>query len=206
MANKMTEQASLDRTTVLEELDDLIQGLRRVCRTLRNRGDPSLADLWDVLKGALRLRRRIRSTTPRTNWYDVLAAIMFLAELANQICSSLFCQQPRELLMQTGTIIRMLRNAQRISQGDLAERLQVTRAYLSQVENDHRQPSLALLRGVASSLKVPLAVLVLGEKDGLDDRDIARELQGMLTRLLTIYLSKRTQFERQQTKASDEAT
>ncbi len=84
--------------------------------------------------------------------------------------------------MKTGLIIKLLRTASRLSQEELAERLEVSRPYLSQVENGHRDPSLGFLREVSRELEIPLPLLLLQETD--HDSVVMTELRKLLTDVL----------------------
>lgn len=84
--------------------------------------------------------------------------------------------------MNTGPIIKLLRTANRLSQEELAKKLEVSRPYLSQVENGHREPSLGFLREAARELEIPLPLLLLQESD--QDSPVLAELQKLLTDVL----------------------
>jgi transcriptional regulator with XRE-family HTH domain len=58
-----------------------------------------------------------------------------------------------------GQIIKILRAALGLRQKDLAERVGIQPHYLSLVEAGKRQPSLAVLRKIASKLDVPVSLL-----------------------------------------------
>jgi transcriptional regulator with XRE-family HTH domain len=88
--------------------------------------------------------------------------------------------------MNSGTIIKLLRTAEDTSQLALAERLGVSRAYLSQVENNRKQPSLLFLKEVSKTFGVPLALLVTGENDL--DSEVYNELRKILSGILTAKL------------------
>lgn len=64
--------------------------------------------------------------------------------------------------MQVGHTIRMLRTARKLSQGNLARRLDVSPGYLSLVEQDKREPSLSFLNRVGSYFELPVGFLFLG--------------------------------------------
>jgi transcriptional regulator with XRE-family HTH domain len=69
--------------------------------------------------------------------------------------------------MKIGQTIRILRTAQRISQGALAHQLSVTPGYLSLVEQDKREPSLGFLNRVGEYFDVPVGFLLIdGTKSG----------------------------------------
>lgn len=67
--------------------------------------------------------------------------------------------------MTPGAIIKVLRTAEGMSQGDLARKAGVTQAYMSQLESDRRQPSVDTARSLANALGVPLAFLMLDDID-----------------------------------------
>jgi transcriptional regulator with XRE-family HTH domain len=60
----------------------------------------------------------------------------------------------------------MLRTAKKVSQGDLARKLDVTAGYLSLVEQDKREPSLGFLNRVGEYFDLPVGFLLLGGKNG----------------------------------------
>lgn len=89
--------------------------------------------------------------------------------------------------MKSGKIIQLLRTAEGISQFELAGRLGISRAYLSQVENNHKQPSILFLKKVSENFKVPLILLIKNEDDidyGLND-----ELKKILSDVLSAKIS-----------------
>jgi transcriptional regulator with XRE-family HTH domain len=59
-----------------------------------------------------------------------------------------------------GALLREERRAAGLSQRDLAQRTNVSDAYLSQVERGRHEPSLRVLTAVASTLGVPLETLL----------------------------------------------
>jgi transcriptional regulator with XRE-family HTH domain len=59
-----------------------------------------------------------------------------------------------------GRTIRKLRTDRGVSQQDLARDADVTPSFLSLLENDHRRPSLLVLRRIAAALDVPEEVLI----------------------------------------------
>ena len=94
--------------------------------------------------------------------------------------------------MKTGSIIKLLRMANGMSQDELAGRLDVTRSYLSQVENG-REPSLAFLRAVSREFEMPVALLLIEEDE--KDSETIRELRRLLTQLLSTKVTLWTQPE-----------
>ncbi|GMW00430.1 MAG: hypothetical protein AMXMBFR84_15670 [Candidatus Hydrogenedentota bacterium] len=89
--------------------------------------------------------------------------------------------------MDTGLIIKKIRVSESLTQDELATELDVTRAYLSQVENGRKHCSLDLLRKVAQRFDIPIALLLAWE----DDASVDAELNGRLQRLFMEILSAR---------------
>jgi transcriptional regulator with XRE-family HTH domain len=63
-------------------------------------------------------------------------------------------------MIQLGKTIRRLRTERGISQQDLAHTAKLTPSFLSMVENDRRQPSLAVLHRLSDALGLPDEVLI----------------------------------------------
>lgn len=61
-----------------------------------------------------------------------------------------------------GALLRAHRVAAELSLRELAERTNVSNAYLSQLERGLHEPSLTVLRAIASALSVPLGSLLDG--------------------------------------------
>ncbi|MGR3178323.1 MAG: helix-turn-helix domain-containing protein [Candidatus Anammoxibacter sp.] len=70
----------------------------------------------------------------------------------------------------------------------MAKKINVTRAYLSQIENNKREPGLAFLKKVAEFFSIPIALLLIDENN--PDSDIFKELNNILSELLSLKLSK----------------
>ncbi len=67
--------------------------------------------------------------------------------------------------MLIGDRLRALREARKLSQGDIEERSGLKRSYISRVENGHTVPSVETLEKWARALEVPLYQLFYeGEK------------------------------------------
>jgi transcriptional regulator with XRE-family HTH domain len=61
--------------------------------------------------------------------------------------------------MLVGSAIRTLRSAAGLSQQDFAKQLRISASYLSLIERGRRDPTIPLLRRMASTLRAPAAVL-----------------------------------------------
>jgi transcriptional regulator with XRE-family HTH domain len=86
--------------------------------------------------------------------------------------------------MSIGATIKLIRQSQRKSQADLAERLHIQRTYLSQVESGQSQPSLSLLKELAVELNVPPALLLIDEGNPQDP--ILEKLQAIFGMVLQL--------------------
>jgi transcriptional regulator with XRE-family HTH domain len=75
-----------------------------------------------------------------------------------------------------GKTIRILRQARDLKLNDLAERSGISTPFLSLIESGERQPSIAVLRRIADSLRIPSEALVflgLGSNSSLSSADPA---------------------------------
>lgn len=63
-------------------------------------------------------------------------------------------------MLKLGKTIRRLRLERQMSQQDLAGSAELTPSFLSLLENDHRNPSLSVLKRLAKALDVPEEVLL----------------------------------------------
>lgn len=61
--------------------------------------------------------------------------------------------------MTLGNAIKLIRTARKLTQRKLAKQLEVSANYLSLIESDKRDPSLAFLNRLAAQLGIPLAML-----------------------------------------------
>lgn len=88
--------------------------------------------------------------------------------------------------MKSGRIIKLFRTTEGLSQIALAESLGVSRTYLSQVENERKQPSMTFLNKVSEIFNVPLPLLLVGE--GTSDPQVFNELSILLRDFLAVKL------------------
>lgn len=76
--------------------------------------------------------------------------------------------------MDIGNTIRKLRKERRMSQAEMAKQCDITQTYLSQLENNVKEPTTSLLRRIATVFGLPLPILFLLT---LSKEDIAPEKQ-----------------------------
>jgi transcriptional regulator with XRE-family HTH domain len=74
--------------------------------------------------------------------------------------------------MNLGNSIKIFRKKFNISQADLAAACGITQAYLSQIENNKKEPNLSILKIIGEKLNVPLPILFF---TALDTTDIPAE-------------------------------
>jgi transcriptional regulator with XRE-family HTH domain len=88
-------------------------------------------------------------------------------------------------LERLGAAIRAERVSAGLSLRDLAERAQVSNAYLSQIERGLHEPSISVLRAIARALDVPLEALlaragVLGAEAADGGRALVRDTEAAI--------------------------
>ena len=89
--------------------------------------------------------------------------------------------------LKIGQTLKILRIASSLSQKDLAKKLGVSQNYLSQLENDRREPSLTFLKTFAEVQDVPLGYLlwlVLDKSDLNEAVDLKGKMDSLLTEII----------------------
>ena len=87
--------------------------------------------------------------------------------------------------MTLGNAIKLIRTARNITQRQIAKQLDVSANYLSLIESDRRDPSLAFLNRLAGALKVPVAMLFVFQGEpipGVPSSDLTK-LREMLLQI-----------------------
>ena len=74
--------------------------------------------------------------------------------------------------MNIGSTIKSIRKQQSVQQNTLAKLSEITQTYLSQIENNIKEPNLSTLKKIAKNLGVPLPILFFL---ALDENDIILE-------------------------------
>lgn len=74
--------------------------------------------------------------------------------------------------MDLGKAIKLIRNQKSIRQNSLAEMSGISQTYLSQIENNIKEPNISTLKVICDKLNVPLPVLFFL---AIDTNDIAPE-------------------------------
>jgi transcriptional regulator with XRE-family HTH domain len=84
-----------------------------------------------------------------------------------------------------GNAIKLIRTARNLTQRDIAKKLKVSANYLSLIESDKRDPSLAFLNRLAAELGVPIAMLFVFQGEPLPGVQVSdlNKLREMLLRI-----------------------
>jgi XRE family transcriptional regulator, regulator of sulfur utilization len=82
--------------------------------------------------------------------------------------------------MNLGRTIQELRKSKDLRQEDLAERCGITVSYLSQIENNRKEPLLGTVREIANKLEIPLPILFFLAMDDADIPDEKRSTYGVM--------------------------
>lgn len=70
--------------------------------------------------------------------------------------------------MNLGNTIKELRQKLGFRQNEFAEKCNLTPAYLSQIENNLREPNLSTLKTISNSLEIPLPIMFFLSLDEAD--------------------------------------
>ena len=74
--------------------------------------------------------------------------------------------------MDLGQTIKSIRKQKGFKQNKFAELCNITQAYLSQIENNLKEPNLSTLKKISKNLETPLPILFFLS---LDDKDVKPE-------------------------------
>jgi transcriptional regulator with XRE-family HTH domain len=83
-------------------------------------------------------------------------------------------------IMNLGNTITRLRKEKKITQKYLADRCNVTQAYLSQIENNKKEPNLSTLKDISVVLGIPLTVMFFLS---LEKSDVPRDKQSFFNEI-----------------------
>jgi len=95
-------------------------------------------------------------------------------------------------MLTIGQLIRFGRIGQKISQDDLAKKLDVSKNYISLIENDRKDPSINFLKNTAKLLNIPLVLLVwdkmdLPEGKTKEEKDIREQIDRMVDKAHSLF-------------------
>lgn len=98
-------------------------------------------------------------------------------------------------MLTIGQLIKLGRISQKINQDDLANKLDVSKNYISLVENDKKDPSINFLKNTAKLLNIPL-VLLIWEKIDLpkgktkDEKEIKKQIDKMVDKAHNLFAER----------------
>jgi transcriptional regulator with XRE-family HTH domain len=90
--------------------------------------------------------------------------------------------------MELGTAIKLIRTSSGLKQKDIATKLGVTPNYISLVENGSREPSISLLKKLATIFDVPVGLFFLWEGDDASSTKNTGRLRNLLVELEAMYV------------------
>lgn len=61
--------------------------------------------------------------------------------------------------MNLGNAIKGIRKQKGLTQIELASLCNITQTYLSQIENNSKEPNLSILKSISNNLKIPLPII-----------------------------------------------
>jgi len=82
--------------------------------------------------------------------------------------------------MDLGKTIKDLRKQKGLTQGQFAIKCDITQTYLSQIENNQRDPNLSVLKTISEKLEIPLPILFFQSMTEEDIKSDKREIFRMI--------------------------
>ncbi|QSB26292.1 helix-turn-helix domain-containing protein [Flavobacterium sp. CLA17] len=61
--------------------------------------------------------------------------------------------------MDLGIVIKNMRKQRKLTQSEFASLCGITQTYLSQIEGNHKEPNLSILKTISEKLNIPLPIL-----------------------------------------------
>lgn len=69
--------------------------------------------------------------------------------------------------MSIGENVKAIRKEKKLTQSELAEEMGISRSYLSDIENNRKNPSIKTLTSLANKLDVSVVYLMTGKKEAI---------------------------------------
>ena len=91
--------------------------------------------------------------------------------------------------METGSLLKILRTTEGLSQTKLALELNIARTYLSQIENNKAEPGFQLLKKISHKFKIPLSLLVVSHTE--ENNELVDTLEKLVIDVLSARLAIR---------------
>lgn len=94
--------------------------------------------------------------------------------------------------MNIGDALGKVRRLKKMSQGELADLSNLNQSYLSQIENNKKEPNLKTLKSIANALDVPLPLIFLFSLDSSDlqpgKKELLEIIQPLFSKLLEDFI------------------
>jgi len=90
--------------------------------------------------------------------------------------------------MNLGKTISDLRKKKNLKQFELAEKCNITQAYLSHIENNNKEPHISTLREISKALDIPLPIIFFLSMDEEDVSPDKKELSSFLIKNFKLIL------------------
>jgi transcriptional regulator with XRE-family HTH domain len=95
-------------------------------------------------------------------------------------------------MINFGGIIKKYRDVNNLTQVDLANKIKITSTYLSAIENNRKEPSLALISEISQLLRIPKEVLVweaveINQKMSAQDKKVIDTAKSIMKAYLMAY-------------------
>jgi transcriptional regulator with XRE-family HTH domain len=82
--------------------------------------------------------------------------------------------------MKLGTAIKTIRIKNGLKQFELAQQCDITQTYLSQIENNLKEPNISTLKQIATHLNIPLPILFFLSIEETDINPVKRKAFKMI--------------------------
>jgi transcriptional regulator with XRE-family HTH domain len=106
---------------------------------------------------------------------------------------------PKVTFVEIGDALRMIREAKELKQKDVAVAAKISMPFLTLIEKGRRQPSLTVLRDLATALKVPFDALVLVSRRPIGSariaNPVAKRIADSLKKLKSVQIALKQELE-----------
>jgi XRE family transcriptional regulator, regulator of sulfur utilization len=92
--------------------------------------------------------------------------------------------------MNLGKIIKDIRKQKKFTQNQFAEMCNITQAYLSQIENNAKEPNLSTLKTISEKLETPLPIMFFLSLENSDIKPEKEEAYKMIAPSVQSLISK----------------
>ena len=83
-------------------------------------------------------------------------------------------------------VLRIIRIANDLSANELAQRLDVTPSYISQIENGHRVPNMSLLKRYSELFGIPVSAIIRAEEKHTAAASLNEKFSAKMFRIMKV--------------------